>query len=330
MPSVDVVIPNYQYGHFLRDCVASVLQQGIPELRVLIIDNASTDDSVQIARRLAREDGRVQVIEHKTNVGRFASMNEGLDWASADYSMVLCADDLLLPGRLANAVAVLESAPDITFAFGRDLQWMNGQPMPCIDPADDPRWRIVSGARYVEERCRKPNGTVAPLVRTKIQKQVGYFLPEIGNTTDLNMFMRLASHGRVAEYSSSLAIQRLHGANLTASHWASSELRLHETLQAFEVFFANEGGSLKEARRLRSLARRNLGERAYWSALSHAVRHRDDGGASLFRMAFTLSPRTKLVPPVGQLLMIERPFDRAKQILLEGLRRFFWPSLVSE
>lgn len=56
MASVDVIIPNYEYGRFLRDCVTSVLRQNIEALRVLIIDNASTDDSVEVARALARED----------------------------------------------------------------------------------------------------------------------------------------------------------------------------------------------------------------------------------------------------------------------------------
>ena len=54
MPSVDIVVPCYQHGRFLRDCVESVLSQDV-ELRVIIIDNASTDDSVSIAQDLARK-----------------------------------------------------------------------------------------------------------------------------------------------------------------------------------------------------------------------------------------------------------------------------------
>jgi hypothetical protein len=61
-------------------------------------------------------------------------------------------------------------------------------------------------------------------VGSVLRQGIRDLLPEIGNTTDLNMLMRLASHGRVAESASSLAIQRLHGANLTASHWASRQL----------------------------------------------------------------------------------------------------------
>jgi glycosyltransferase involved in cell wall biosynthesis len=56
---VDIAIPCYQYGRFLRQCVTSVLTQGIDAARVLIIDNSSTDDSVEVAQQLAAEDRRL-------------------------------------------------------------------------------------------------------------------------------------------------------------------------------------------------------------------------------------------------------------------------------
>src|SRR5688572_10559486 len=100
MPSVDIAVPCFQHGRFLRDCVESALNQGVEQIRVVVIDNASTDDSVAIARQLGREDSRVELIAHPKNLGPHASFNEGVDWATADYFMVLCADDLLTPGCL--------------------------------------------------------------------------------------------------------------------------------------------------------------------------------------------------------------------------------------
>src|SRR5262245_11354896 len=121
MASVDIAIPCYQYGRYLRQCVASVLAQGIDDVRVLIIDNASTDDSVAVARQLALEDARVEVLARPTNLGPHAAFNAGIDWARADYFMVLCADDLLTPGSLARAVAVMETHPEVAFAYGTDV-----------------------------------------------------------------------------------------------------------------------------------------------------------------------------------------------------------------
>ena len=56
MASVDVIVPCYQYGHFLRDCAASVLTQDVSDLRLVIIDNASTDNTLEVARELAAAD----------------------------------------------------------------------------------------------------------------------------------------------------------------------------------------------------------------------------------------------------------------------------------
>ena len=88
MPSIDVVIPNYQYGRYLPGCVASILAQGIPDTRILIIDNASTDNSVEVAQEIARQDARVELVVRSTNLGPHASFNEGLDWARARYFMM--------------------------------------------------------------------------------------------------------------------------------------------------------------------------------------------------------------------------------------------------
>ena len=115
MSSIDVAIPSFQYGRFLRDSVGSVLRQNVDSLRVLIIDNASTDDSLDVAREIASEDKRVHIIAHERNVGPIASLNEGIDWATADYFMTLDADDLLAPGCLKRAMSILDKDESIVF-----------------------------------------------------------------------------------------------------------------------------------------------------------------------------------------------------------------------
>lgn len=101
MSTIDIVIPNYNYGRFLEGCVESVLGQNIPDMRILIIDNASTDDSVAIARSLAAANPRIETSLRPRNLGGHASFNEGIDWARADYFAIICADDVLSPGALA-------------------------------------------------------------------------------------------------------------------------------------------------------------------------------------------------------------------------------------
>src|ERR687887_420932 len=118
-PTVSVVIPCYRYGRFLPDCVRSVLDQEGVDVRVLIIDDASPDDSAQVALRLAAEDERVEVRVHEVNKGHIATYNEGLlEWADGDYSVLISADDLLTPGSLARATAVMEAHPSVGLVYG--------------------------------------------------------------------------------------------------------------------------------------------------------------------------------------------------------------------
>src|SRR5437868_1488824 len=113
MATVDVVIPCYNYGRFLEACLRSVLTQPISDLRVLIIDDASTDDSALIAKHLATDDPRIEVRVHSENRGHIRTYNEGIDWAESEYFVLLSADDLLAPGSLGRAVTIMDGEPDI-------------------------------------------------------------------------------------------------------------------------------------------------------------------------------------------------------------------------
>ena len=221
MASVDIAVPCYQYGRFLRDCVGSVLNQGIVDVRVLVIDNASTDNTMRVARDLAIEDARVEVVAHRTNLGHHASFNEGIDWAAADYFMVLCADDLLAPGSLARAISVMEQNPDVHLTYGRALFASTNEAIATIDQnGTDGTWQVFAGSELLERfcrtgRCHVPGATA--LVRTSAQKQVGYYRPELSHTDDFEMWMRFARIGKVAETDAVQGILRLHAANRRSS-----------------------------------------------------------------------------------------------------------------
>jgi glycosyltransferase involved in cell wall biosynthesis len=322
MPSVDVVIPCYQYGRFLRDSVSSVLGQGINNLRVLVIDNASTDDSFEVASQLAAEDPRIEVISHPTNLGATASYNEGVEWASADYFLLLDADDLLAPGSLERAIAILEKHPEVVFTHGREANFVA---CPAADLVDHrigrhPVWRIATGKEFIERLCRTPVNCIGAntvVRRTAAQKMVGFYRSDLRYTDDLEMWLRLASVGSVADTPSVQAIRRVHGSQMSV-HYQSVQVRdFIERERAFESFFRNEGNSVPDTNGLLRQARRSLGEHAYWSALSHVCRGQVRDGMSLLKFSFQRHPRGVLVPPVGWLLRMDRPLSRMAEVASE-------------
>jgi len=304
MASVDIVVPCYQYGRYLRSCVRSVLAQGVSGIRILIIDNASSDDSLEQAQQLAAEESRVNVVAHKSNLGPHASFNEGIDWAEADYFMVLCADDLLAPGALRSAMSVMEGKGNTAFALGTDIEYRQGGVVPVIGTAQG-KWRIVTGDQFIEECCRKPAGYLAlgaMLVRTQAQKKAGYYRKELSFTDDLEMALRLATLGCVAQTSSIQGIRRLHTDNESRRQIATRTQELAHREAAIESFFAHEGAAIPWAGRLRRLARRRLAERAYWWGIREMTKGFGGAAFDLFKFAFKRSPAMMILPPVGHLL----------------------------
>lgn len=303
MPSVDVIVPCYQQGRFLRECVASALSQDIESVRVIIIDNASTDETADVARALSQEDARVEVVTHEHNLGPHASFNEGIDLARADYMMVLCADDLLSPGSLRRAVSVMEQNPDIVFTHGTDVHWIAGETQPPLPEVPEGEWQVQTGHQFIRERCGTPEHALAcgmVLVRTSLQKVAGYYRPSLPHTDDFELMLRLACLGSVAYTPGVLGIKRIHGSNRYQETLEERWRTIPEIHAAVESFFDNEGKSLPDAKQLRRLAQRRLSERAYWCGVKALIRGRKES-ANFLKLAVRLEPSAALIPPVGYL-----------------------------
>lgn len=270
MPAIDILIPSYQYGRYLPDCVHSVLDQGIEDLRILILDNASTDDSVEVARKLAAQDARIEVRTRENNLGLMASFNEGVDWASSPYFMIICADDLAAPGALQRAISFMDKNSNVGFIVGRELEHREGNPTPQINPSAASDWRLSSGRDFLWERCREPASYLAlgtMVVRTSVQKKAKHYKAHLTYTEDVEMMLRLACYGDVAETSAVQGIRRLHGMNLSDQHVTNRRSDLVYRKAAFDSFFDDQSALLDEAAQMRKTVNRNIARRAFrWSA----------------------------------------------------------------
>src|SRR5262245_35911196 len=257
MTSVDVIVPCYGYGHFLRECVQSVLAQDACNLRLLILDDASPDNTAEIANELAGEDARVTVSRHCSNKGHIATYNEGLDWASADYLLLLSADDYLLPGAHKRAVDLMDSHGGVGFTFGNYLTLnadgtrTQGGILPSVD------WCIFTGSEFIElSGAANVVRTPTAVVRTELQRRLGGYRPELPHTADMEMWLRLAAHGAVGFVGTYQAVYRLHAANMSAAYVAENLLPdLMGRAAAVDAFFSTHGLALPDGARLGSTVR---------------------------------------------------------------------------
>lgn len=281
MPSVDVVVPCYKYGHLLTESVGSVLDQPGVDVRVLIIDDASPDDSADAARALAATDSRVEVQVHERNRGHIATYNEGLlEWARADYSVLLSADDRLTPGALARATALLDAHPEVGFAYGHYIRFDGVTPPPAARTTGT-GWTVWPGQDWLARRFRAGNGCIGSpevVVRTAVQQEIGGYDPALPHTGDIEMWMRFAAHADVGYVRKvDQAYYRTHAANMSAAYYADGGLGdLEQRLGAYQALLEREGGRLTGAAELDSAIRRRIAKEALWRASRAYDRRRTD------------------------------------------------------
>jgi glycosyltransferase involved in cell wall biosynthesis len=278
MSSVSVVIPCYRYGRFLADCVRSALdeQEGL-DVRVLIIDDASPDDSADTARALAASDPRIEVRVHGRNRGHIATYNEGLlEWADGDYTVLLSADDRLVPGALVRAAALLDAHPEVGFCYGRPLRFRDGGPLPRARTRST-GFAVYPGRWWLERRFAEGTGCITSpevVVRTGLQREVGGYDPALPHTGDIEMWMRLAAHADVGYVrGADQAYYRVHGANMSVTDFGGQLDDLRQRRAAFEAVLGRCGDRLPDAGRLSRTVRVRLAR----SALRRACRAYDRG-----------------------------------------------------
>lgn len=265
LPSVSVIVPCFNYGRYLRECVESVLKQTGVELYVLIIDDASTDNSSQVAAELAAEDPRVQVIKHEVNLGHIQTYNEGLSLADATYAVLLDADDMLTAGSLGRACALMDAHPEVGFVYGHALIFTDDQPRPR--PVNGPvRETIWRGQDWFEVRCQLIENCIRSpevVMRTRLLRRLGGYREELPHAGDLELWMRLALHSDVGYIGGpDQACYRDHPAGLHRTRFSSDLIEHQQMTAAFETVFRDHGDMIFDRARAEVKVRAALARRA--------------------------------------------------------------------
>jgi hypothetical protein len=267
-PTVSVIIPCFNYGHFLQDCLGSVLGQEGADVKILVIDDRSTDGSAEVAARLCARDERIEFRPHRQNAGLIATANEGLAWADGDYVILLSADDMLVPGSLARATSIMSRHPNVGLVYGRPLLAMEGRPLPL--PSG--RWRrtyIWRGEDWIRMRCRTAHNAMSSpevVVRNSVQQAVGGYDPSCPHTSDLNLWLRIAAVADIAHVRGvPQAIYRVLSGSMTRAQ-ESPLVDLIDRRSAFDSFLSASAPRLRDPVALSSRARRALARQALWQA----------------------------------------------------------------
>ena len=117
LPTLSVVVPNYNHARYLEAALHAHLDQSVPPLEIIVVDDASTDDSCAVIERVAAQHPSVRLVRLARNGGVNATINVGLRKACGDYVCVSAADDLVTREFAALSLQVLAQYPTAGFGF---------------------------------------------------------------------------------------------------------------------------------------------------------------------------------------------------------------------
>lgn len=314
-PTIAVIVPNRNDSRYLRRSLRSVLDQAEGADELIVIDDQSTDDSVDVIRREIEGHANATLVVNPVNLGTNGAINEGLRRITSDYVVFLAANDFVLPGIFAHARRCFSRWPEV--GLWSAMAWL-------VDEQDRPirlhpsAVVALNDAFLAPERCialarRFGNwftGTTAIYRRTALAA-VGGFDPAYGAPADLIAALTLASLHGAAYSPEPFAAIRIHRGS-----YSSTTLQNAERIEAMLGVLAERGPQRspalfdadfveRTALRFRFAAVRATGGR---SIPEVAPRISGWRGAAL-RAAGKLYPIIPGVPLTALAFLILRPFD---------------------
>jgi glycosyltransferase involved in cell wall biosynthesis len=208
-PKVTVFIPVHNRERYIGDAIQSILAQLFQDFDILLIDDGSTDRSVEVMRSF--HDPRITIACNEKNLGIPQTRNRGLELARGEYIALLDSDDRARPDRLQKQVDYLDAHPDHV-QVGSWCQMMNEQGIPLKKIKRQPAHPEAIKAELLF-RCCMSNRAI--MGRTEILRKFGY-RNDFTRCQDYDLHVRLSSHYKMANIPECLVLGRIHSQQITA------------------------------------------------------------------------------------------------------------------
>lgn len=228
-PLVTVIIPNYNYGHYLGQAIDSVLDQTHKNVQLIVVDNESTDNSVEIVRGY----GEALTLIQKPHGGVSSARNLGLAHAKGDYICFLDSDDTWLPEKLASQLQLLESSEAGLVYSGINLCNQELE----VEAALVPKYRGNCADMYL----RYPTtaiillGCSNAMIKREFALKVGGFNTSLHFSADWDYFRRICDLTEVEYVNDFLVNYRRHQKSMSSGSildfYDDNELAIREFLR---------------------------------------------------------------------------------------------------
>lgn len=282
---VTFLMTTYNGGEFLAPAIESVRAQTVDDFRMLIIDDASTDDSAEIAKSFG--DSRIEVVVLSENVGQTAALNMGLDRIHTPWVARLDQDDIAAPRRLEAQLEYISRHPHAVLV-GSLADFIDpsgnvvGQHRPTVEPEDVVLELFVRGCPIVHSGVT---------YRTDVAREVGGYPSSYDYAQDLAMWIAMSAHGEIGNVGEVLTFIRSHPGQTSRAPEISAR-QLGEMLEITENIPEHVTLGRRERRLWQARRARLMFERAIVAARARdarlAVRSALHGISRIARTPFSL------------------------------------------
>jgi glycosyltransferase involved in cell wall biosynthesis len=224
MPSVSICIPTYNHGRFIGDCLRSAMTQTQGDLEIIVLDNASEDDTPEIVARVAANDPRVRYVRHPANMGLINNLNACIEYARGAYVKLLCSDDLLEPECVAAMAEVLDRHAEVALV-GCARTMTDENIVPERTARARAEFACVPGEQMIAECFFFGNRIGEPTaVMFRRAAALRGFSPRYNQLVDLEMWFHLLCKGDFAALPAPLCKIRVHPGQTTRANEHSGQI----------------------------------------------------------------------------------------------------------
>ena len=224
-PNVSVIVPTYNRADLLPQALASVLGQSYGDFELLVVDDGSTDNTADVVARIG--DARIITIAQEHSGLPAVGRNTGMRWAAGPFIAFLDSDDLWLPDKLVQQVALMEANPALGLSYTNCYRFTDDptrhEPTPLLRPQD-----MLSGDAFDQlyGRPKIPNLTV--MIRSAVVADVGYFDedPQLKANEDYEYWLRIAARYPFGHITAPLALYKAHSGGISKAAVASGRSKL--------------------------------------------------------------------------------------------------------
>ena len=238
-PKVSVCIPVYNGERFLLEAVESAIKQTFEDFEVVIVDNASTDETKLIIEEIASENRRIRFFINDTNIGIVGNFNACLTHARGKYIKFLCADDMLLPTCLEDMIREFDTNPFVSLVVGgRLIVDENGQ---TVDKRSYAKTETVISGMSVINRCLFGANYIGEPTAVMFQREMTMrgFREDLSHLMDLEMWFYLLEKGDLVSLPAPLCGIRHHAGQMTIQSIKSGAL-IENNIRLFEDYGKKE------------------------------------------------------------------------------------------